>query len=97
MLCNNALVLFFCRFFFFNDTATTEIYTLSLHDALPIFSPQVAHARGVRCHLDELACCFGPWQRARSSRASSCRGLVASLTRHWANFYQVRLVRKRSE
>ena len=29
------LLLFF--FFFFNDTATTEIYTLSLHDALPIF------------------------------------------------------------
>src|SRR5258708_1775615 len=26
-------------FFFFNDTATTEIYTLSLHDALPIYSP----------------------------------------------------------
>src|SRR5690349_25109003 len=26
-------------FFFFNDTATTEIYTLSLHDALPICSP----------------------------------------------------------
>src|SRR5258707_15832008 len=26
-----------CHFFFFNDTATTEIYTLSLHDALPIF------------------------------------------------------------
>ena len=30
-------------FFFFNDTATTEIYTLSLHDALPIFvSPDEA-------------------------------------------------------
>src|SRR3989442_2161576 len=29
------LPLWFC-FFFFNDTATTEIYTLSLHDALPI-------------------------------------------------------------
>src|SRR5256885_9470539 len=28
----------FFLFFFFNDTATTEIYTLSLHDALPIFS-----------------------------------------------------------
>src|SRR5882724_13641344 len=27
----------FSLFFFFNDTATTEIYTLSLHDALPIF------------------------------------------------------------
>src|SRR3712207_8009433 len=26
----------YCCFFFFNDTATTEIYTLSLHDALPI-------------------------------------------------------------
>src|SRR5256886_6978294 len=29
-------------FFFFNDTATTEIYTLSLHDALPIFPDQLA-------------------------------------------------------
>src|SRR5256885_8754518 len=29
-------LLFFFFFFFFNDTATTEIYTLSLHDALPI-------------------------------------------------------------
>src|SRR5258708_36523402 len=27
------------HFFFFNDTATTEIYTLSLHDALPISAP----------------------------------------------------------
>src|SRR6266850_8536716 len=32
-------VLFFFFFFFFNDTATTEIYTLSLHDALPISFP----------------------------------------------------------
>ena len=31
-------------FFFFNDTATTEIYTLSLHDALPIW---VSHTRAV--------------------------------------------------
>src|SRR2546422_7792118 len=31
------LLIFF--FFFFNDTATTEIYTLSLHDALPISKP----------------------------------------------------------
>src|SRR6266436_10364487 len=30
------LVVFLFFFFFFNDTATTEIYTLSLHDALPI-------------------------------------------------------------
>src|SRR6516165_5581037 len=34
---NISLLLFFLFFFFFfNDTATTEIYTLSLHDALPI-------------------------------------------------------------
>src|SRR5258708_32194598 len=33
-------LLFF--FFFFNDTATTEIYTVSLHDALPIFRLRVA-------------------------------------------------------
>src|SRR5256885_16701379 len=32
-------------FFFFNDTATTEIYTLSLHDALPIWMVTVAPAR----------------------------------------------------
>src|SRR2546428_8660475 len=33
-------------FFFFNDTATTEIYTLSLHDALPIFSEWHRDRRG---------------------------------------------------
>src|SRR5246127_6013458 len=34
MCCRRGLLFLF--FFFFNDTATTEIYTLSLHDALPI-------------------------------------------------------------
>src|SRR2546428_10348089 len=34
----------FC--FFFNDTATTEIYTLSLHDALPISSSRGGRCRG---------------------------------------------------
>src|SRR3712207_9046092 len=33
-------------FFFFNDTATTEIYTLSLHDALPICDPRVGRGGG---------------------------------------------------
>src|SRR5690349_22259233 len=32
-------------FFFFNDTATTEIYTLSLHDALPISAARLAGGR----------------------------------------------------
>src|SRR6266487_6749419 len=34
------LLFFFFFFFFFNDTATTEIYTLSLHDAPPIYCSQ---------------------------------------------------------
>src|SRR5260370_3993859 len=33
-------------FFFFNDTATTEIYTLSLHDALPISRDVTRHGEG---------------------------------------------------
>src|SRR3712207_8025851 len=36
-----------CYVFFFNDTATTEIYTLSLHDALPIWPDQAAVCAGV--------------------------------------------------
>src|SRR5258705_5742080 len=41
-------------FFFFNDTATTEIYTLSLHDALPI-SDDIHPAGSVICHgIDKL-------------------------------------------
>src|SRR3712207_8328017 len=36
-----------CSFFFFNDTATTEIYTLSLHDALPIYERAVAFYLGM--------------------------------------------------
>src|SRR3712207_7708127 len=49
------------RFFFFNDTATTEIYTLSLHDALPILTPhmsigrQLSEAAGFRASRRELA------------------------------------------
>src|SRR5256885_12971365 len=38
-------------FFFFNDTATTEIYTLSLHDALPIFRD--GHGRLPKADLEE--------------------------------------------
>src|SRR2546430_8004236 len=47
---NTSRILFF--FFFFNDTATTEIYTLSLHDALPIYrsrsSPFRSRSRPMR-------------------------------------------------
>src|SRR3712207_7675028 len=52
----------FCYFFFFNDTATTEIYTLSLHDALPIFLVQVGQAEVER--LLELGDLVLPSHRA---------------------------------
>src|SRR3989442_4530202 len=42
------MYLSFCLFFFFNDTATTEIYTLSLHDALPIYEILGVHIIGAR-------------------------------------------------
>ena len=47
-------------FFFFNDTATTEIYTLSLHDALPICrvhsdaAPVVFHASGFEVEVIDV-------------------------------------------
>src|SRR6266446_9255334 len=45
MLTSSSLLLFF----FFNDTATTEIYTLSLHDALPISTPPTAGCSTAPC------------------------------------------------
>src|SRR2546429_6194196 len=42
-------------FFFFNDTATTEIYTLSLHDALPIFSHHHRHDARHGHHVPDVA------------------------------------------
>src|SRR5215216_7938497 len=46
----------FFFFFFFNDTATTEIYTLSLHDALPILHADAhAHAGPGQRHPGRLA------------------------------------------
>src|SRR2546430_16274656 len=51
----------FFFFFFFNDTATTEIYTLSLHDALPI-SPCPRSPRG---SAQSAICCRRKWSSRR--------------------------------
>src|SRR2546422_1447294 len=48
------------RVFFFNDTATTEIYTLSLHDALPISQPQVGGDARPMVRPADLARYAGP-------------------------------------
>src|SRR6266536_6492414 len=53
------LIFLFIFFFFFNDTATTEIYTLSLHDALPVSTPVLIacscqpHCNGSRSRSEE--------------------------------------------
>src|SRR5580698_5437298 len=46
---------FFFFFFFFNDTATTEIYTLSLHDALPIRDEAAFRALDPSCVAEKTA------------------------------------------
>src|SRR3712207_7729714 len=48
-------VLYLSLFFFFNDTATTEIYTLSLHDALPISQRRDHRHQRVQPLVPELA------------------------------------------
>src|SRR6266581_8023318 len=49
VISGRTIILVSFRFFFFNDTATTEIYTLSLHDALPISRGPATSARRPRC------------------------------------------------
>src|SRR3712207_7367279 len=49
--------------FFFNDTATTEIYTLSLHDALPIYPPP-AREPALRAHGARVGDAAGRGPRA---------------------------------
>src|SRR3712207_7763340 len=56
-------------FFFFNDTATTEIYALSLHDALPIWGTRTPTVRPARTRTTAPA---WPWRRTRQ-RGCGCR------------------------
>src|SRR5689334_25225129 len=71
MACNclcyiHILSLFILSFFFFNGTATTEIYTLSLHDALPISSRRTREPRAPHWQRAQLA---APTFDSRSSRS----------------------------
>src|SRR2546430_11423567 len=60
-------------FFFFNDTATTEIYTLSLHDALPISSPSRRRDRTRRAPARPSSSCARrrPRRRVRAAARRS--------------------------
>src|SRR2546430_2058331 len=73
-----------CIFFFFNDTATTEIYTLSLHDALPIFQlavrkPNAFNSTTESDHLIHFAC--APRKTATSIRVDFQTLVVESYER----------------
>src|SRR2546426_12618886 len=66
---------FFFFFFFFNDTATTEIYTLSLHDALPICfrhatSGPTSSAGTAHCFSISASCAATSCTRSRVRRRS---------------------------
>src|SRR3989337_4168778 len=60
----------FVWFFFFNDTATTEIYTLSLHDALPIL-----RCGGSGCSRSGPAGSW--WSDRKSTRLKSSHGSIS--------------------
>src|SRR5690242_21074246 len=80
----DTFVLYSTFFFFFNDTATTEIYTLSLHDALPISlataDPRVARRQGV-AHVpeDRLRTGTAPRSEEHTSELQSHVNLVCRL------------------
>src|SRR2546430_15590895 len=98
------VIFVFFFFFFFNDTATTEIYTLSLHDALPISGRHVpgrgglARAgRGQPAH-ERLR---GPLPRLRRRRPGRYRGGDRKSTRlkssHSQNSYAVFCLKKKKK
>src|SRR5690348_18399033 len=73
LLPSTFLYLFF--FFFFNDTATTEIYTLSLHDALPISAGWGKYARrrrggAGRCFCAVVQAVSGPLPGCRDRKST---------------------------
>src|SRR2546426_12352183 len=81
---SSLISLFMCSsFFFFNDTATTEIYTLSLHDALPIYQGRVE--RGLHLSREqhderlELRAVVDPRSEEHTSELQSPCNLVCRL------------------
>src|SRR2546422_8451548 len=70
-------------FFFFNDTATTEIYTLSLHDALPIYITPVAGiiSEQFSTPLSHVSLRARAWQNPnidrKSTRLNSSHGYIS--------------------
>src|SRR5205814_9766369 len=68
-------LLFYFPFFFFNDTATPEIYTLSLHDALPISRKNPARGRSGGSPAPRCAARASPRDRKSTRLNSSHLGI----------------------
>src|SRR5437667_3150826 len=79
LLCCSVLASSF--FFFFNDTATTEIYTLSLHDALPILAMRAGWVREDTATrvVPVLRCPRHPRSEEHTSELQSHHDLVCRL------------------
>src|SRR3989449_4570221 len=75
-------------FFFFNDTATTEIYTLSLHDALPIYQSRPARGNQAACRTGWRS---GTMAAVARSEASNPRREIPSRSEEHTSELQSRL------
>src|SRR5437773_10528387 len=78
-------LLFFIFFFFFNDTATTEIYTLSLHDALPIYLHTDQERDYFMQRYHDVISSFG----GKTSYDADNRPLLVMRSNLWASGYDV--------
>src|SRR2546429_3099319 len=90
----HTLLLFFF-FFFFNDTATTEIYTLSLHDALPISAAELEFAHLAQPELPRPA--PGYPNRARCRRRGADRKSTRLNSSHGYISYAVFCLKKKKK
>src|SRR2546430_12277312 len=79
-------------FFFFNDTATTEIYTLSLHDALPISAP-----RSPAWASTSTSTTSGPANRRAASRTARDRKSTRLNSSHSQISYAVFCLKKKKK
>src|SRR6266480_6478692 len=100
------VVSFFFSFFFFNDTATTEIYTLSLHDALPISAGPRLVIRPRRSDSPDWTCRDRKSTRLNSSHMSISYAVFCLkkkknhkliLCHNLKNNHEVNMIKKTSE
>src|SRR3712207_9381971 len=75
-------MVYLCACFFFNDTATTEIYTLSLHDALPILDQRTDFGPGTARDRPRRRCHWRVRMRARAGSPLCARAAIQRSEEH---------------